>query len=398
MDADSALLIARLLQEDLYGSTLWTADENDPSGSEDTPRLVGDLAEFEMMSSADAAFARRLQALYDNRDTPDGDITGASLLGVDFWQKRPRDKGSGAHSGAARPHVGKAKSQAEPNMEGKVDPPHLGILDSSDAPLAPLLLTRSPKLSPPSCLICLEDFNIAASLSGTLLVASSKALYGRLLSCPQKHPFCYPCLQHLIRSKLERARKGEGVFPIRCPSCPNEDWSIREDDAELLLDAHDLREWRRIAELESRPKFYCPERHCSELIFKIDGQTQMDCPRCGLQLCSTCESRWHAGLNCEQYQSLSLHERSPDDLLFFTVMVKNKWRRCPKCGVVIQRGEGCRHIVCRCGTQFCYRCSNLWDLNAGKCGGKRPCDLWSEEELLRHDMEVHGPVVGEIEG
>ena len=37
---------------------------------------------------------------------------------------------------------------------------------------------------------------------------------------------------------------------------------------------------------------------------------------------------------------------------------EKKWRRCPKCQVVIERIDGCDHMTCssRCGFEFCYRC------------------------------------------
>ncbi len=50
-------------------------------------------------------------------------------------------------------------------------------------------------------------------------------------------------------------------------------------------------------------------------------------------------------------------------------------------------------MTCRCKTQFCYRCGSLW-VNS-TCGSNPPCALYSEEELLRLDMEVRGAVMEE---
>ncbi len=154
------------------------------------------------------------------------------------------------------------------------------VTDCDDSPLASIdgpCVVASPA---PSCLSCFEMFDIWASFSLIEPAATSKILYGRLLSCPQSHPFCYPCLQRFARIELAKALQGETVFPIRCPVCISQDWNIGEDEAALFLNADDLREWvrlwssyellffqrcfiqRRILGLESRPKvrsWFVPE-------------------------------------------------------------------------------------------------------------------------------------------
>ncbi|KAM2993604.1 hypothetical protein FF2_045682 [Malus domestica] len=39
---------------------------------------------------------------------------------------------------------------------------------------------------------------------------------------------------------------------------------------------------------------------------------------------------------------------------------KNKWRRCPTCKFIVEKNEGCLHITCRCGYEFCYACGKYW--------------------------------------
>ncbi|KAF8332112.1 uncharacterized protein EI90DRAFT_925993 [Cantharellus anzutake] len=75
-------------------------------------------------------------------------------------------------------------------------------------------------------------------------------------------------------------------------------------------------------------------------------------------------------------------------MLFKTARVQ-LWRRCPGCKIVIELKDGCRHIICRCKTQFCYRCGALW--SDGKCSRTPPCELWSEDELIRHEQEEEDP-------
>ncbi len=34
--------------------------------------------------------------------------------------------------------------------------------------------------------------------------------------------------------------------------------------------------------------------------------------------------------------------------------------KCPRCRIHVEKGDGCNHITCPCGTQFCYACGDYW--------------------------------------
>ncbi|KAF0465694.1 Serine/arginine repetitive matrix protein 2 [Gigaspora margarita] len=36
-------------------------------------------------------------------------------------------------------------------------------------------------------------------------------------------------------------------------------------------------------------------------------------------------------------------------------------KQCPNCSSRIKKNEGCDHMTCRCGHQFCWICMNEWD-------------------------------------
>uniref|UniRef100_A0A0A0KUV8 IBR domain-containing protein n=1 Tax=Cucumis sativus TaxID=3659 RepID=A0A0A0KUV8_CUCSA len=37
-----------------------------------------------------------------------------------------------------------------------------------------------------------------------------------------------------------------------------------------------------------------------------------------------------------------------------------KWKRCPDCKNLVERIGGCSHIICICGSHFCYTCGTHW--------------------------------------
>ena len=44
-------------------------------------------------------------------------------------------------------------------------------------------------------------------------------------------------------------------------------------------------------------------------------------------------------------------------------------RACPNCGLLIEHTRACKHMVCRCGTQFCFISLKRKDATKGwKCG------------------------------
>jgi len=38
---------------------------------------------------------------------------------------------------------------------------------------------------------------------------------------------------------------------------------------------------------------------------------------------------------------------------------------CPRCLVVVRKEDGCDHVVCRCGTEFCFRCGGPYSETVG---------------------------------
>ena len=56
----------------------------------------------------------------------------------------------------------------------------------------------------------------------------------------------------------------------------------------------------------------------------------------------------HEG-KCQSYEEILLKD-------------KFKYKRCYGCKRIVQRNQGCPHMRCKCGTQFCYYCGGPWVL------------------------------------
>ena len=49
-------------------------------------------------------------------------------------------------------------------------------------------------------------------------------------------------------------------------------------------------------------------------------------------------------------------------------------RRCPSCGVMVEKMSGCDHITCRCNAHWCFACG----------------ELSTEDDIYKHMSIKHG--------
>lgn len=67
----------------------------------------------------------------------------------------------------------------------------------------------------------------------------------------------------------------------------------------------------------------------------------MICDTCQTNFCGNCLFIKHEG-DCDEYQ--------------INFMMSNlDYRKC-QCGVIIEKNQGCSHMTCICGHEFCYIC------------------------------------------
>ncbi|EFN60118.1 hypothetical protein CHLNCDRAFT_17822, partial [Chlorella variabilis] len=105
-------------------------------------------------------------------------------------------------------------------------------------------------------------------------------------------------------------------------------------------------------------RLFCPNKKCSQLLIADDkrANTAMECPYCTEQLCANCGVAWHQGMTCQQYQVGRDAAGQRDDQAVLDLAEQEGLRRCPGCGQMVERTQGCSHMHCRCGAVFCYSC------------------------------------------
>jgi len=101
--------------------------------------------------------------------------------------------------------------------------------------------------------------------------------------------------------------------------------------------------------IPSNQLFECPS--CSGYSF-WDGEikiTRVKCSYCPQSFCLKCLKKWEThGKMCNE---------DLDQKKFLKVCGVLQYQKCPGCGNMVERIEGCFHMKCPCGTHFCYNCS-----------------------------------------
>ncbi|KAI0471978.1 hypothetical protein GGR56DRAFT_667713 [Xylariaceae sp. FL0804] len=186
-----------------------------------------------------------------------------------------------------------------------------------------------------------------------------------LLRAPCQHDYCHGCLVQFFQA----ATFDEGLFPPRCCRQP-----IPLDLVHPLLSDDTSKQFQlKEVEFSTLERTYCHQPRCAAFIAPAhyeDGIAR--CPICAAATCIHCKGANHTG-----------SEDCPKDEALHQVLQlarKENWQRCTRCRTMIELGQGCYHITCKCGNEFCYLCATPWK----RC----ECRQWDEDRLHDRAEEV----------
>ncbi|CAG8573640.1 8955_t:CDS:2 [Acaulospora morrowiae] len=183
---------------------------------------------------------------------------------------------------------------------------------------------------------------------------------------PCEHHFCEECLRRLLIS----ATTDESLLPVRC--C---DKILGMKYAKAMLRPNELRDLgRKIYELRTLNKIYCPKPSCSRFIEVNGDEQEVTCSACKIKICMKCKKEAHTEEDCPY---------DPDVIQMKLIAEESGWQKCGRCKRFVELTIGCNHITCICSYQFCYLCGTEWK----KCN----CPQWNEHRLT-HEAPVRTQV------
>ncbi|TQD91074.1 hypothetical protein C1H46_023358 [Malus baccata] len=226
-----------------------------------------------------------------------------------------------------------------------------------------------------TCVICFEEIDVAEmfTIDGCL------------------HRYCFSCMKQHVEVKFLHGMVA---------GCPHEGCKTEEDiDSCAKFLAPKLVEAisQRIKEsaIPVTDKVYCPHPRCSALMSNnevleytktsfvgAEKSGARRCKKCLYYFCINCKVPWHFNMNCYDYKLLNPNPR-PEDQLLNSLAKKKHWRQCIKCSNMVELAEGCYHITCRCGYEFCYTCGAEWKNKKATC----KCKIWDEHNIIREQPQ-----------
>ncbi|EIW74297.1 hypothetical protein CONPUDRAFT_160335 [Coniophora puteana RWD-64-598 SS2] len=170
------------------------------------------------------------------------------------------------------------------------------------------------------------------------------------------HVYCRACLVHFLASaaSISSANDGPRMFPLQCVGGDG------KCNAPIAMDViHRILTPERLGALLETCTQICA------LSSNENGGTDefARCPSCFSRVCTVYRPVVEPDVE-ERKTSAWVTEQS------------GRVAPCPSCGVLIEKGEGCNHVACRCGAHICWRCMGTFE----------------RKDVYRHMNEAHGGI------
>ncbi|KAI9365321.1 hypothetical protein BD770DRAFT_459410 [Pilaira anomala] len=200
------------------------------------------------------------------------------------------------------------------------------------------------------CTICLETL-------------SSTDRYLKVPTC--KHATCKNCLRLYLNERLNTWHQTH-YKSVRCPVYGCSGVIATVDIVDKVFSKEEAAKWWETVTKRTCiiHKIYCPLEGCGA-IFEGNESLKSQCTfviciRCNRGFCSACQSKWHAD-GSKRSSNVELEQQA------LKKAKESNWARCPKCGSLVDKIEGCLHMRCYCGATFCYKCSRLYSTCKDTC-------------------------------
>lgn len=168
---------------------------------------------------------------------------------------------------------------------------------------------------------------------------------------PCGHRMCHPCIKRLFLLSTQDPQ----LMPPKCCT----ETGIPLSKVSKLFSEKFKKQWnKKYDEYTTKNRLYCPSKGCGEWIdpkhIKLDraaGRRFGVCQKCKTRVCRKCGLRWHGARDCTDDE---------DTKKVIDMGKEQGWQRCYSCKAMVQLSEGCNHMKCRCGVEFCYVCGEKW--------------------------------------
>ena len=177
------------------------------------------------------------------------------------------------------------------------------------------------------------------------------------------HAYCDECLKQYIESSIVNKN-----FPIRCCEENCGKYLVLKDFGLLIKNKSEkdaLMEAGIDHFVMKNPHYYkyCPSPNCC-MVYRVSDEQMakvFKCPSCSKETCTACHGNGH-----KEFQSCAAWRAYNNDGHLFAWAQNKDCRKCPECGLMIEKNGGCMHMACKCGAHICWGCMRVFS-SGGKC-------------------------------
>ncbi|XP_065895371.1 E3 ubiquitin-protein ligase parkin-like isoform X2 [Dysidea avara] len=205
-----------------------------------------------------------------------------------------------------------------------------------------------------------------------------------VFDCIVGHSICVGCfVEYMERTLNDRGfvEDRQHGYTIKCPAgCDGSE--VKEIHHFRMMGNKNYDKYQRFGTEEcvlQMGGILCPQVDCGNGLLPEQGQRRIECNECKHVFCARCKKAYHSG-SCNSASSRQQGAQAYNTNRFSAVdaerarwvvanerYIEDNAKRCPRCGVAIQKTEGCNHMTCTCKFEFCWLCLIEWN---GNCQGR----------------------------
>ena len=176
---------------------------------------------------------------------------------------------------------------------------------------------NSPRPPPP------REISVSECMS-----CADKLPKSQMILAPCSHAYCRTCLERFADLTMQR----EAMFPLHCchKTIPV---TLSNNFSEELVKRYEAKQVE--FGTPAKRRIWCSNQRCSAFIpLPLIRLGTAHCAVCKTDTCTKCKGNWHT-------------EDCPEDPLSQEVLdigEKAGWKKCPKCGHLIEKPGGCDHM------------------------------------------------------
>ncbi|ROW03707.1 hypothetical protein VMCG_05382 [Cytospora schulzeri] len=197
------------------------------------------------------------------------------------------------------------------------------------------------------CPICLEDYPPSGFPKRRTITAF----------CDHPDKACLQCLDSSITVMIERG----ALHLLACPICPQK---LSHKDMKEYANKKVYERYIYLKQQSEIPGHWisCTNTECGGSQPHESEDPKMICNHCTSATCAKHKRPWHEGQTCGEFDMDDAQiERLEEEEATAKLLAKESTSICPKCGQGVTKTDGCDHMRCQCGQEWCYICSCAWE-------------------------------------